>query len=211
MRLTRMALDMKKRRTMYALSSPSIFHGVVESSFPGERKRNLWRIDELGGTTYLMILSEEEPDLTRAVDELGVDGSAWESRDYAPLLERIAEETVWRFRLCANPTYSENREGQRGKVHAHRTTEHQMAWLVRQGEQHGFKVTDDSFVVTGSRWYRFMKGSGVRKEVKLLVVTYEGLLTVTDAEKFRAVLQNGFGREKAYGMGLMTVISGGRT
>ena len=85
-----------------------------------------------------------------------------------------------------------------------------MAWLIRQGEQHGFKVTEDSFAITGSQWYRFMKGNGVRKEVKLLAVTYEGLLTVTDAEKFRAVLQNGLGREKAYGMGLMTVISGGR-
>ena len=210
MRLTRMALDMKKRRTMYALSSPSIFHGVVESSFPGERKRNLWRIDELRGTTYLMILSEEEPDLTQAVRELGVDGEAWESRDYTPLLERIAEKSVWRFRLCANPTYSENREGERGKVHAHRTPEYQMAWLIRQGEQHGFKVTEDSFAVTGSQWYRFMTGNGGRKEVKLLAVTYEGLLTVTDAERFRAVLQNGLGREKAYGMGLMTVISGGR-
>ena len=206
MKLTRMALNLKKRKTMYALSSPSIFHGAVESAFQGERKRNLWRIDCLHGTTYLMILSDEEPDLTKAVQEFGVDGSSWESRDYTPLLERITKDSVWQFRLCANPTYSESREGKRGKVHAHRTPEHQTEWLIHQGEKHGFKVTEDSFSVTESRWYHFTKENGSGKEVKLLSVTYEGILTVTDEELFREVLKQGLGREKAYGMGMMTVI-----
>ena len=208
MKLTRMALDMTKRKTMYALSSPNIFHGIVESSFPGERKRNLWRIDQLRGTTYLLILSEDEPNLTQAVQEIGIDGSTWESRDYTPLLNRITEDSVWQFRLCANPTYSEKRQGERGKVHAHRTPEHQMEWLMQQGEKHGFQMTKDSSAVTESRLYHFIKGSGGRKEVELLSVTYEGLLTVTDAEQFKSVLQNGLGRGKAYGMGLLTVIRG---
>ncbi len=211
MKLTRMALDLNKRRTLYALSSPSIFHGAVESAFAGERKRNLWRIDQLRGTTYLMILSEDEPDLTQAVQDLGVEAGSWESRDYTPLLERITEGSVWQFRLCANPTYSEKRAGERGKIHAHRTPEHQMDWLIRQAEHHGFCVTKDSFAVTENRWYHFMKGNGSKKEVRLLAVTYEGSLRVTNAERFREVLQSGLGREKAYGMGLLTIVRGGRT
>lgn len=42
-------------------------------------------------------------------------------------------------------------------------------------------------------------------KVKLLAVTYEGILTVTDADALRNALVNGIGREKAYGMGLMTL------
>ena len=40
-------------------------------------------------------------------------------------------------------------------------------------------------------------------------VTYEGVLQVTDAERFRAMLCQGMGRGKAYGLGLMTVMRGG--
>lgn len=207
MYLTRMALDMSKRRTMLALTSPSIFHGAVEQAFPGPRKRRLWRIDRLRGTTYLMILSEDRPDLTRAEAELGVNGAGWESRDYQPLLDRITKGSVWRFRLCANPTYSQSCPEGRGKVHAHRTPEHQMEWLMKQGDTHGF-TADNSFGITESQWYRFRKGDGSKRDVSLLRVTYEGTLVVTDVDRFRSTLQEGIGREKAYGMGLMTVIGG---
>ncbi len=37
-------------------------------------------------------------------------------------------------------------------------------------------------------------------------VSYEGLLKVSDADLFKKLLVNGIGKEKAYGMGLMTVI-----
>lgn len=211
MRLTRMALDTHKRRTMLALTYPSIFHGTVEQSLLGTPGQKLWRIDELRGTTYLMILSEAEPDLTQAVAELGFDGESRESKDYSLLLDRITEGSVWNFRLCANPTYSEMRPGQRGKVHAHRTPEHQMQWLLRQGEKNGFHVTPESFSVTKSQWYQFGKGNeeGAKHTVRLLAVTYEGMLTVTDADRMKLALQRGIGREKAYGMGLMTLVSGG--
>ena len=46
------------------------------------------------------------------------------------------------------------------------------------------------------------------RPVTLLAVTYEGVLQVTDAERFRAMLCQGMGRGKAYGLGLMTVMHG---
>ena len=63
MYLSRVALDTEQRATMRALSSPSIFHGAVESSFAGERLRNLWRIDKLNGQMYFFLLSSRELDL----------------------------------------------------------------------------------------------------------------------------------------------------
>lgn len=84
-----MELDVGKRRTVLALSCPSIFHGIVEQAFPGQREHALWRIDSLRGKQYLMILSAEAPDLIEAVCQVGVDGESWESKDYSPLLERI--------------------------------------------------------------------------------------------------------------------------
>ena len=49
----------------------------------------------------------------------------------------------------------------------------------------------------------------VRQSVTLLQATFEGVLTVTDAAAFRNALTKGIGRAKAYGMGMLTVVSHG--
>ena len=47
MYLSRTELDPTRRSTMIALTSPQKFHGAVENSFSGERRRRLWRLDSL--------------------------------------------------------------------------------------------------------------------------------------------------------------------
>ena len=56
MYLTRIKLDITKTNSMKALVCPSRFHGAIESAEPDGRTRKLWRIDELGGEKYLLIL-----------------------------------------------------------------------------------------------------------------------------------------------------------
>ena len=105
MYLSRVSLDLHKRATMIALANPQRFHGAVEQAFPGERRRRLWRLDPLGGKLYLMILSEDAPDLSGIEEQFG-SGEPGETKSYDPLLERILPDSVWRFRLTANPTVS---------------------------------------------------------------------------------------------------------
>ena len=211
MYLSRVELDEARRSTMRALTAPQKLHGAVESAFPGERRRRLWRLDRLSGKLYLLLLSEDRPDLTGIAEQFGpVDRpDSAETRDYTQLLEQIRSGSVWQFRLTANPTKSCARAGQpetRGKVFAHSTVEYQEKWLLDRAEKHGFRLTEDSFAVTASRWLRFAKGGGRGRPVSLLSVTYEGVLQVTDEERFRDLLINGLGRGKAYGLGLMTVM-----
>ena len=209
MYLTQMKLNLKNRHTLEALSSPSKFHGAIESSFPGERKRNLWRIDNRNGNAYLLILSEDRPNLTNAVGQFAPSGETWQTKNYDSLLNRIEDGSRWRFRLCANPTYSVSSEtDKRGKVHAHSTTEHQCRWLIQQGDKHGFSLNENEFTVTKVKWYRFKKGSN-GKWVTFLAVTYDGILEVRDADAFRRMLCGGIGHSKAYGAGLMTLMQVG--
>lgn len=56
MYLSRAELDPTRRSTMIALTSPQKFHGAVENSFSGERRRRLWRLDSLNGKLYLLLL-----------------------------------------------------------------------------------------------------------------------------------------------------------
>ena len=203
MLLSRLALDITKRATMIALQNPAMFHGAIERAFEPRSSRTLWRIDVLHRQHYLLLLSEEEPNFTAFIAQFGT-GEAAETRSYDSLLERIEDGSTWQFRLCANPTYSKTKPNGRGTVCAHSTVEHQCRWLKEQAQKHGFALADDEFTVVHSQWYTFSKSTG--DKVKLLSVTYEGLLSVTDAESFREALTQGIGRGKAYGMGLMTLI-----
>lgn len=209
MYLSRVELDPIRRSTMTALAAPQKFHGAVESAFSGERRRRLWRLDRLGEKLYLLLLSEEMPDLSGVVEQFGT-GAVPESRNYDPLLARITPGSRWQFRLAANPTKSckdAQKPAARGTVAAHCTTQYQKQWLLDRAAKHGFALTEDSFTVTRVQWHHFAK-CGTRP-VSLLAVTYEGVLQVTDPEAFRNLLCQGMGRGKAYGLGLLTVMRGG--
>lgn len=206
MYLSRIEIDRYNRNTMKALNSPSIFHGAIESSFAGERKRNLWRIDQLNEQLYVMILSETEPDFSSFCAQFSRSDSSWETKSYNGLLDRIKNGDKWRFRITANPTKSvpDRKDGNRGKVYAHITKDHQKKWIMDRSEKNGFLLTDDSYDVVQEKWFRFYKRES--RTISLLAVTYEGILEVTDTELFRNALISGIGRGKAYGMGLITVM-----
>ena len=208
MYLSRVQLDTDKRGTIKALASPAIFHGAVESAFEGEKKRKLWRLDILNGKRYILILSENMPKLENFAEQFGYPGE-YETKNYQPLLERIENGSKWSFRLTANPTYAkaDGTDGKRGTVKAHRTEAHQREWLIRKAEQNGFSVNNEEFFVNGAEYLRFFKrGGSSSHKVNMLSVRYDGVLYVTDKEKFKNALCCGIGREKAYGMGLLTVM-----
>lgn len=208
MYLTRMCLDESNPNTAKALASPHIFHGTVERCFGGERKRNLWRIDHLNHQLYLMLLSPDKPDLSAAAEQFGVlcADCPWETKSYTPFLERISRGSVWHFRLVANPTKScVSEPGKRGKVHAHVSVPHQKEWLQTRAAHNGFSLNEEDFTVVHSQWHIFRKNPSQEAKVRLLAVTYEGVLTVTNTELFCKALTEGIGRGKAYGMGLLTV------
>lgn len=210
MYLTRMELDVNKRDTRKALISPNLFHGAIESSFPGGRERRLWRVDKFQGQYYLLLLSTRIPELTKMSKQFGKEksGLSWQSKSYDTLLERIHSDSIWQFRLTANPTKSvkSSENEKRGTVHAHITPEHQAQWLLDRCEAHGFSVDPEEVVVISSQWQRFYKGSERKHPVTLLSVTFDGILTVTDEVRFRQTLVEGIGRGKAFGQGMLTIM-----
>ena len=210
MYLSRIKLNTSLKKTMQAMSAPNLFHGAIESAEVGDRTRKLWRLDTLYGDKYLLVLSEKELNFSAVSEQFGFD-SEYECRCYDRLLEKITDGSKWQFRLTANPTIQKSsRENGRGKIFAHITTAHQEEWLKKHSEKNGFSLSDGGWLVTESRWYVFKKNREQKNKVKLLSVTYEGVLTVTDADAFRNALINGIGREKAYGMGFLTVAGAGK-
>lgn len=89
------------------------------------------------------------------------------------------------------------------------------AWLEGQAARCGFVLPpalnpddDDAFPNTlRVDGYRVLRPPRQRRgaEMRIGVVDFEGLLTVTEPERFLASLATGFGRAKAYGCGLMLI------
>lgn len=234
MYLTRMELDMRRKKTMLAFANRRLFHGAVESAFDGEKKRRLWRIDRLGNTCYLLIVSEEKPNLQSTFEQFGPYRKevCWETKQYDTLLGHIENGSTWQFRLTANPTISSSKdkskhaddnseksekifseqeqpqkqtERKRGTVYAHNVERFQREWLMKKAEKNGFHVENQNLAIVQSQWMQFTKRQE-KNRVSFISVTYEGILTVTDKDAFVKALTEGIGREKAYGMGMLTVM-----
>jgi CRISPR system Cascade subunit CasE len=164
--------------------------------------------------------------------ERGMENPACLAADDA--YQRLRNGILLRFRLRANPSRKvdtktgpdgRRRNGRRVKLTGGTRVvdgqevelsaeEEQVLWLRRKGEQHGFRLRDlrpgvpDVRVVqegplTGTRPLAMSQGSEASLTIR--PVLFEGILQVTDAERFRQALSQGIGPAKAYGCGLLSI------
>lgn len=211
--LSRVEVDRNNRQKTQVLTHLGAYHNWVEQSFPKEiasgiRHRHLWRLDNLAGREYLLLLSEERPDL-KQLERYGVAQTA-QTKDYDRHLERLRLGQRLQFRLTANPTYAVIQPGtKRGRVYPHVTIAQQRDWLLQKAARSGFEVADTgagtlAFEIV-NRDHPFLRRKKGRN-VLISRVTFEGELRISDLALFKQTLITGIGREKAFGMGLMTVL-----
>lgn len=129
------------------------------------------------------------------------------------------EGQTFQFRLSANPTRKQKREGQKQgqrvalldtlstDAEADGLTPAQ-AWLSRKGQQHGFAVlwaTSDGF------WHGVDRGGSVspvratKQSVSVYGVRFDGVLRITEPSLFTDALKTGIGPAKAFGFGLLSL------
>ncbi|WPO76246.1 type I-E CRISPR-associated protein Cas6/Cse3/CasE [Streptomyces sp. KN37] len=162
------------------------------------------------------------------------DSPGWQSRPYTPFLNRLTAGSTWQFRLTANPVHQIRRkDGEPTKRTAHLTSVHQQGWLLdpKRQERAGFRIVEKvhaqrllpggttrhnhthhgdryELTVRDERALSFAKSREDRSpahRVKVVTVTFDGRLEVTDADALRRTLTQGLGKAKAYGCGLMTL------
>jgi CRISPR system Cascade subunit CasE len=191
-------------------------HAAVLAAFPtghatSPAERVLWRVDHHEHQAVLYVVSPHRPDLTHLVESVGWPTTeGWATRDYAPLLDRLAAGQQWGFRLAANPVHNRRKteDSARSQRFGHITVAQQTDWLLRRAEQHGFTVPlgdhkEPDVAVRGRRTVRFTRQG---RTVTLDTAVFEGRLDVTDPAVLRAALVGGIGHGKAYGCGLLTLV-----
>ena len=100
MYLSRVQIDVNNRAKIKDLNHLGAYHNWVEQSFPeevqnSERLRHLWRIDDLAGKKYLLVLSKGKPDL-QDLERYGVKGTAV-TKSYDRFLNDIHTDQIMRF------------------------------------------------------------------------------------------------------------------
>jgi CRISPR system Cascade subunit CasE len=228
--LTRFRFNTARMGSRRLLTSPQSLHAAVMASFAerpehrGQGPRVLWRLDHRSRSEVLLyVVSPDRPDLTHLVEQAGWPTTGgWQTKPYAPFLDRLAAQDTWAFRLTANPVHSIRRhDAEPTKRTAHLTPRHQLDWLLRRQTDAGFAVVErpeprpdgldgpwHEVVVHNRSDLAFGKRSESdtrAHKVTLTRVTFDGRLRVLDPVALRRTLTAGLGKAKAYGCGLMTL------
>lgn len=160
---------------------------------------------------------ETRPDLTLVVQSLA--DPRWERLPEGYVLEAeykradsvldAAQPGRWlRFRLVANPSRKTEtvRPGEEAPRNSRRVAltgdDERLDWLIRRGEAGGFAVGHDLRI---DPLRPFEEAGRRRDRIYVRSARYEGVLRVTDAERFRTSLREGIGPAKAYGCGLLSI------
>jgi CRISPR system Cascade subunit CasE len=220
MLLHRLSLNLRCREVRRDLASPYELHSTLCRAFSSSQEKCpasafLWRLESIPdnfGNPQVLIQSSINPDWSR----IRVDG--WFANPpAAPLnlttqldLKNLCVGQRFRFRLRANPCVC-----QEGKRQGLLLIEDQERWIDRKGLSHGFQLPKlSSFAVNEperidvmiSQDQMLKSRQRTGNEIRVFSVQFDGLLTVTEVEKFCSTLKSGIGHGKTMGLGLLSVV-----
>lgn len=219
--LHRIHLDPKCREARRDLSDPYQLHSTLCRAFcDPDRKcpagEILWRLEpetDSTGCPRVLVQSRASGDWSR----IGVRGWLSSADPAINLKERLKLDSLkvgqrFRFRLRANPCVTRG-----GKRLGLLQLEEQESWIERKAQQHGFSLprlasfdfseTEQPRVdvrVSQEQMIRGKQHTG--NGMSVFSVLYDGVLTVTEPNNFRDVLNTGIGHGKVMGLGLLSVV-----
>lgn len=219
--LHRIHLDPRCREARRDLADPYQLHSTLCRAFskPDTKcpeSEFLWRLEpetDPSGCPLILVQSRTIPDWTG----IGVKGWLAMADPAVDLKVRLNIDSLkagqrFRFRLRANPCVTRN-----GKRLGLLRLEEQETWLARKGEQHGFSLpllasfdlsetTRKRIDVRVSQEQMLRGNQHSGNPVSIYSVLYDGIVMVTDLDKFRTALQTGIGHGKVMGLGLLSVV-----
>jgi len=219
--LHRIHLDPRCREARRDLADPYQLHSTLCRAFskPDAKcpeSEFLWRLEpetDSSGLPRILVQSRTIPDWTG----IGVKGWLAMADPAIDLKARLKLDSLkagqrFRFRLRANPCVTRN-----GKRLGLLRLEEQEAWIARKGEQHGFSLprlasfdltesSQDRIDVRLSQEQMLRGNQHSGNPVRIYSVLYDGIVMVTDLDKFRTALQTGIGHGKVMGLGLLSVV-----
>ncbi len=222
MYLSRLQLN-PTSRTLWrnAIDQPYKLHQLVMQGFPDgvcrEDAHVLHRLDTTTNSITLLVQSDIQPDWKQLDNEFLLPSDPFDPHPNPAIQELSALDLqpgrTLRFRLRANPTKrlstgKGNKPGPRVELYQEQD---QLDWLQRKADLHGFRLLTADITPHGKAtdWAKNKQDSQKRHKLTLFTVQFDGLLHITDADKFHHALTHGIGPAKAFGCGLLSLAPAG--
>lgn len=224
--LSKLVLNLRNSKSRYDFGRPYELHRTLMNGYPYARVEQrcdlLFRVEPArAGPAVVLAQTRDAPDWSRlAADYL------LRPAECKPLDLALTAGQRLRFRLRANPTKRVAKKNERlggvmaGKRVGLATEAEQIRWLLRRGDDGGFQIPGAWVAASHPETGEPIQLANFRVDVvpeghdrngksghagEFLAVRFDGVLTVTDPEAFRATVAAGIGSGKAFGFGLLSV------
>jgi CRISPR system Cascade subunit CasE len=213
MYISKLILNDRDRKVRHDLSNIHNLHRSITHAFPDveplpeeEQKRIradwqiLFRLEP--DSNILLVQSELEPDwgkLPPSYFRPQPKHPGYEHKPFQPEPSQFPVDRLLRFRLKANPS---KRDKETRKTVGLYSQADQEAWFRRQAAQHGFSVEGVDIIPAANLWGEKAKG---QPQIKIHTALFQGVLKVQDPALLVTAIQQGIGRGKSYGCGLLSL------
>jgi CRISPR system Cascade subunit CasE len=176
----------------YRVTDPYSIHRVVYSLFPKTEDTRDFLFADKGGSfneRNILIFSKREP--------LQPEYGAIESKT---IPDSFLQQACYGFTVRLNAT---KREKESGKIRAITGKENLVEWFCTKCETWGFSTVREKLEIVDAGLQNFEKSNN---DVTQNSAVFKGVLKVTDRDLFIKSFEEGIGRGKAFGFGLLEII-----
>jgi CRISPR system Cascade subunit CasE len=203
MYLSKLLLNSQKTFVLRELSDAHKFHQRIMQAFPDEENRDRPREDwhilfrQEPDSDVVLVQSAIEPDWAKLPD--GYLAKPSQPKPFHLNPEILSAGRIFQFRLRANPSKRDSKTKKTiGFYHRH----DQLDWLERQGDRCGFQLLTADVIPSPNVFGIKKKGAA---PIRIATALFQGVLEVTAPESFVSTVQQGLGRGKSYGCGLLSL------
>lgn len=205
--LSKLVLNERSRKVQKDLGNAHKLHQQIMQAFPDQANqhseknwnpRQEWKIlfRQEPDSNIILVQSALEPDWSQLPQEY-LKQHVIKPVNYTA--EQFGVGRVLQFRLRANP--SKRDKATRKTVGFFRQVD-QLSWLDRQSNRCGFRLHGTDVMPSPNVFGQKEQG---KSPIRITTTLYQGILEITDAERFSEVVCQGLGRGKSYGCGLLSV------
>jgi len=209
--LSKLVLNERNRKVQYDLGNAHQLHRQIMYGFPDQsdqhpdgnwNPRQEWNIlfRQEPDSSVILVQSDIEPNWN-VLDQGYLSDrvpTPLDIKEFNPNQKMLEKRGRFQFRLRANPS---KRNKETGKIVGFFKQKDQLEWLQKQGDRCGF-IPHNVLLIPAPNVFGKKKGT---KPIQIKTVLYQGILEVTDSALFLSALQQGIGKGRSYGCGLLSI------
>lgn len=149
---------------------------------------------------YIYIQSKVEPNLDK-----NKETHKWvkqiDTKDLNPIIDSFKEGMKLKFDLLCTPYKVVRVDSPKGKIRCISDRDEKIQWLKDKEPYNGFKVLYCDVISCNET----LENIGGTSKGRLYLTKLQGVLEITDVEKFKDFYASGVGRQRAYGAGMLMI------